>query len=306
LATTLPARAALLFLLLFLPFQYPMPKEKYNLLFFTTLFILLLPFSFSALHAQGNLLIFPKRIVFDGSKPSQDINLANTGKDTARYVISLLHYRMKEDGSFEEITGDDSTEKFADKTIRFFPRTVVLAPGESQLVRVQQVRGSLPSGEYRSHMYFRSQEQDMSFGSTEQKKKRDGEGISIQLTPVFGLSIPVIVRSGEGDSKINLSDASFKMYEAKTPVLLVKLNRLGAFSAYADLSVEYISPEGQRTKVGGIQGVAVYTPNRSRTIRVLLSTIAGIDYTKGKLHLLFKSQSDVKPVIEAEAELALH
>ncbi len=54
--------------------------------------------------AQGDLLISPIRIVFEGSKRSQEINLANVGKDTASYTISMLDYRMKEDGGFEEIT----------------------------------------------------------------------------------------------------------------------------------------------------------------------------------------------------------
>ena len=37
--------------------------------------------------AQGNLLLTPRRVVFEGAKKSMDLNLANTGKDTARYVI---------------------------------------------------------------------------------------------------------------------------------------------------------------------------------------------------------------------------
>lgn len=45
----------------------------------------------------------PRRVVFEGAKKYEELNLANTGKDTARYVISLIHVRMKEDGSFIEI-----------------------------------------------------------------------------------------------------------------------------------------------------------------------------------------------------------
>jgi hypothetical protein len=87
--------------------------------------------------AQGNLLLLPGRVIFEGSKRYEELNLANSGKDTARYVISLMHVRMKEDGGFEEISQPDSGENFADKFIRFFPHSVVLGPGESQVVKIQ-------------------------------------------------------------------------------------------------------------------------------------------------------------------------
>jgi len=48
--------------------------------------------------AQGNLLVTPRRIVFDGTKRSIDLNLANIGQDTATYAITLVQMRMKYDG----------------------------------------------------------------------------------------------------------------------------------------------------------------------------------------------------------------
>ncbi|NOR75117.1 MAG: hypothetical protein GQ525_08145 [Draconibacterium sp.] len=44
--------------------------------------------------AQGDLLIFPKRIELEGRKRVEQIILANTGKDTAIYNISFKQYRM--------------------------------------------------------------------------------------------------------------------------------------------------------------------------------------------------------------------
>ena len=85
-----------------------------------TLLLVLLVIFFSPAFAQGDLLITPKRVVFDGSKRVMELNLANIGKDTARYSISLVQYRMTEDGNFEEITVPDPGQNFADKYIRFF------------------------------------------------------------------------------------------------------------------------------------------------------------------------------------------
>jgi P pilus assembly chaperone PapD len=94
---------------------------------------------FTETHAQGNLLVTPRRVVFGAKKKMQELNLANTGKDTARYVISLIDVRMKEDGSFEQITEADSGQHFAGQQLRIFPRSVVLAPNESQVVKVQVI-----------------------------------------------------------------------------------------------------------------------------------------------------------------------
>jgi P pilus assembly chaperone PapD len=69
--------------------------------------------------AQGDLLITPRRVVFEGSKRSMDLNLANTGQDTAVYAISLIQIRMKEDGGFETITEPDPGQRFADRYLRF-------------------------------------------------------------------------------------------------------------------------------------------------------------------------------------------
>ncbi len=116
-------------------------------------------------NAQGNLLLMPRRIVFEGAKKYEEINLANTGRDTARYVISLMHVRMKEDGSFEEVTEPGAGENFADKYIRFFPHSVVLGPDESQVVKIQLNRtNELTAGEYRSHHLFQGDTQRCSIG----------------------------------------------------------------------------------------------------------------------------------------------
>ncbi len=82
--------------------------------------------------AQGNLLVTPRRVVFDGSSRVMELNLANTGRDTARYNISFIQYRMTEEGAFEEITEPDPGQFFADNHLRFFPRSVTLAPNEAQ------------------------------------------------------------------------------------------------------------------------------------------------------------------------------
>ena len=57
--------------------------------------------------AQG-LLVIPRRVVFEGTKRTQELNLANAGGDTTKYTISIVEIRMKEDGSFEEVSASEA------------------------------------------------------------------------------------------------------------------------------------------------------------------------------------------------------
>lgn len=248
--------------------------------------------------AQGNLMVMPRRVVFEGSKKLHELNLVNTGRDTAKYVISLIHYRMKEDGSFEEMHATDSGGNFADKYVRFFPRSVSLGPNETQSVRIQlRQTGKLPAGEYRSHLYFRSVPDE---GPLEAKVgQSDPNAVAVSLIPVFGISIPVIIRVGESTAKANFSACSLEMADAHTPVLKMTLNRTGNMSVYGNITVEHVSPHGKTTRVGTIQGLAVYTPNPLRHINISLDKSAGVDYGKGILNVVYEA-----PDIDGRTALA--
>ncbi len=278
-----------------------------NLKVYVSIICFLVSFTFifpSNTSAQGNLLITPRRVVFEGTKRSIDLNLANIGQDTATYAISLIQIRMKEDGGFETITVPDPGQNFADQNIRFFPRSVRLAPNEAQVVKVQLLRtNQLAPGEYRSHFYFRAVSKIRPLGEGEAKK--DSSTISVRLTPVFGITIPVIIRIGASDTKVNLSDLVLNIAEDGTPTLSLKFNRTGNFSVYGDLAVDHMSPQGTITRVGAANGIAVYTPNTSRSFQFNLNKLSGVDFRSGKLLVKFSAPSDVKPEKLAESELLL-
>jgi len=255
--------------------------------------------------AQGDLLITPRRVVFEGSKRSINLNLANTGKDTATYAISLIQIRMKEDGGFETITDPDPGQLFADRFIRFFPRSVTLGPNEAQAVKLQLIRtNELEPGEYRSHLYFRSIPKITPLG--EGPETRDTTTISVMLTPVFGITIPAIIRVGESTAKVSISDLNFEMISDSIPVLGLVFNRSGNMSFFGDLTVDHISTQGKITRVGIANGVAVYTPNTIRRFQFNLNKIEGLDFRLGTLRIIYSAPSDVKPLRYAEAEMKLN
>ena len=252
-----------------------------------SLFVVALFFT-APLMAQGDLMIMPKRIVFDGSQRSQEINLANTGNDTAVYAISFVNYKMTEEGNFEQIETPEKGQEFATDFLRYFPRRVTLAPNEAQTIRVQLTRtGNLEQGEYRSHMYFRAVEEQTALGAREAE---ESEGISINIKTVFGISIPVIIRHGVSTTKVQLTNL-FLDTSGEVPKLQLAINRSGNMSVYGNLTVIHISPEGKPTLVGAVKGISVYTPNEKRNLSFELRETEGIDLNNGKLKVSYSEET---------------
>lgn len=282
-----------------------MPKIKITFKFFLVvagLFLLCVGSNLS-LKAQGDLMVFPKRIVFDGNKRSNELNLANIGKDTARYNISFVQYRMNEDGSFTEITVPDEGQNFADNFLRYYPRSVVLAPKESQVVKIQLTKtDQLKPGEYRSHIYFRANPNMNALGEADKTKDTT---VSVRLIPIFGITIPAIIRVGDNNTKVSLSALNFVTVNDTISNLQLAFNRTGNMSVYGDLTVTYISPQGKKTEVGKATGIGVYTPIALRRFQIQLYKINGINYREGRLLASYSSQNDAKPEKYCEAELQL-
>lgn len=255
--------------------------------------------------AQGNLLITPKRVVFEGNKRSMDINLANVGDDTATYAISLIQIRMTEEGGFESITEPDEGQMFASPYLRFFPRSVTLGPKEAQTIKIQTSKtGGLEPGEYRSHVYFRAVPKETPLGE-EEVVQQDPSSISVKLVPIFGITIPVIIRVGQPTVNVTISDPGLRFENDTIPRLKLTFNRSGNASVYGDIKVDHISPKGVVTRVGIANGVAVYTPNAKRNFEFSLFNDKGVDYSSGKLLVTYSAPSDVKPEKYATTELML-
>jgi len=251
-----------------------------------SVFILVIP----SASAQGDLMVMPKRLVFDGSQRSQEVNLANTGQDTAVYAISFINYKMLDNGNFEEVEVAEEGQRFATDFLRYFPRRVTLAPNEAQTIRVQLTRtANLEQGEYRSHMYFRAVEKQTALGEGDENPS---EGIAIQIKTIFGISIPIIIENGERISNVSISEFEIDLKES-IPRLSMKINRIGNMSVYGNLLVEHISTNGEKKEIGYIKGISVYTPNLFRNFSMKLNNTEEIDFNEGKLRVTYTSDKDL-------------
>jgi hypothetical protein len=262
--------------------------------------ILLLGISVST-RAQGDLLITPKRVVFEGNKQREELNLVNTGKDTATYSISFLQYLMQEDGSILIIDKPDSGQMFADPYLRIFPRTVTLAPGEPQVISLQcRRKPDMQEGEYRSHLYFRSEKDYNPLGTT---KSKDTTKLSVQLIPIYGMSIPVIIRSGAVNVNTTLKDLHLESQKDEAQNLTLTIHRSGNISIYGDILIQFIPAKGKPYQIGAVRGVGVYTNINKRTVSVKLKNTPGMPFSNGKFKVQYVSNGETKSKIYAEAEM---
>jgi hypothetical protein len=161
----------------------------------------------------------------------------------------------------------------------------------------------MTEGEYRSHIYFRAVPDEKPLG--EENGDDDESSIGIRLTPIFGITIPAIIRVGDVSANVTISSTKLNKEEGNPPLLQMVFNREGNQSVYGDLTVEYEAQGTGRINVGNVRGLAIYTPNKLRNFRLQLDTPDGVDYTKGKLIIRYSSSNDAKPELFTEKEISL-
>ena len=251
---------------------------------FVSFFLLI---NFNA-YAAAQLMVTPTRVVFEGNERTKQINLINNGADTGRFKVSFVRKYMTPEGSIKNIE-EDEPGLYSDEMVRFSPRLVTLAPGQSQTVRLMlRKKSGTADGEYRSHMLFQSLP-DAAATDVKNLTSNDSEGLAIQLIPVVGITIPVIVRQGELSADVSLS--GFEIKQANTvkaqSTLALQINREGNKSTYGDIRV-YFTPEGGAPIViGRLNGIAVYTSVNTRSLNIKLQIPPGFSLSNGELHVTY-------------------
>ncbi len=261
-----------------------------------------------ALPGVGDLLVAPTRVVFEGRTRSAELTLLNIGRQAATYRISFTHFRMLESGDLKEIEKPEPGSEFADELVRYSPRQVTLEPNVSQTIRLQVRKPEkLADGEYRSHLLFRAVPPEGAIpANVIESEEKKATGYTIRLTPIYGVSIPVIVRQGQSSVKASLTDLSVRPPEkAGDPSILeLKIRREGSQSVYGNLQAIFLPSTGKEQVVGVVNGLAVYTSIPNRIVRVPLQPPPGIVLAHGRLRVRY-TKAEQKGDLLAEAETTL-
>lgn len=202
--------------------------------------------------AQGDLLIAPTRLILDGRRGGEVI-LSNMGDEESTYRVSLELRRMDESGNLEIVAEEDANaaEEAALAMIRYAPRRVTLPPAQPQSIRISARPGAeLPDGEYRVHMSFAA----LPKVSAVSDVRPDENGIAINLIPVYGIVMPIIVRKGELEVTAGIADPRVERGPDGAR-FAVDMTRSGSASVYGDLLV---FPQGANDPVFVARGIGVY------------------------------------------------
>jgi hypothetical protein len=253
----------------------------------------------------ANLNISPKRVTFDRNRRSATVYIYNQGGAPATFDIALVDRVMLPDGqilALPDTEGKPDLKPIVDKmksakdVLQVSPRRVTLAPGQGQTIRLRVA--SVPegaSGEARSHLTVTTIPPPSAGLSAEAAASGAPNEISFQITSVFGISIPAIVRFSEPDVKAQIENAHVEYAQLsldgkapkRTPVVAFELVRTGASSLFGNVDVRV---RGAKDSLGLARGIGVYTEITRRQVRIPLLRDPGSE----KLEITF-TDDDTSP-----------
>jgi len=209
----------------------------------------------------GDLLVAPTRLILNGGRGAEVI-LNNIGDEPATYRISVEFRRMNADGTLDEVAEPSEAEKAARDMIVYAPRRVTLAPNEPQSIRINaRPPKGLADGEYRIHLLFRAIPPATPIA---QQASAPAKGLSFKLTPVYGVTIPVIVRLGNLEATAGIANVRLASRDGK-PAVALDLSRSGPRSTFGEVR---ILKAGVKDPIGIQRAVAVYTEVGQRKVVV--------------------------------------
>lgn len=248
-----------------------------------------------AIAAVGDLLVAPTRVIMDGPRGTE-VFLNNIGTEPATYRVTLELRRMHADGSLEEVSSEnaDAREQQALSLIRYNPRKVVLAPNQPQSIKIGLIPApDLADGEYRVHMLFRA----IPTAKPVVADPKAQSGIAISLTPIYGITIPVIVRKGSLTATAAL--AAPKLIRDETgDYLSIRLSRTGGRSVYGRVRV---TRTGVDKPLVDARGIAVYTEVGEREVRLPIDPSVAAQL-KGSVKIQYLEESDTGGSLLAELQ----
>jgi hypothetical protein len=264
----------------------------------TAVAAVLLPISISALAQQGptqniassqagpatatspDVNLTPRRIVFGPrDRAVKEITVFNRTNATATYNIVLTDQVMTPGGSIVSVDKAPAEEKArlnsALPYLRYSPRQMTLGPQESQTVRLQArpPAGGGPA-EYRTHFSVTATPPpdtgvDIAAAAA---GAAQSNSLQVRITPVYGIMIPIIIRTGDLSEQTSISNAHLVEAQGKRAIGFT-INRSGGRSVYGGIDI-FLEGSGSPKKIGGIRGLGVYTEINHRDVVIPLDADA--------------------------------
>lgn len=243
----------------------------------------------------GDLLVAPTRVVLDGRRGAEVI-LNNIGDDVATYRVTAELRRMTPDGNLVDVTDPNAGEKAAQEMLLYAPRRITLPPNQPQAIRLSaRAPEGLPDGEYRVHMLFRAVPPPRPQVAPEKI-----DGVAFQLRPIYGVTIPVIIRLGRLEAKAAIANVRKVTAEGR-PAISLDINRAGDRSTFGAIKV---FKAGIAEPIALVSGIAVYTEIGQRSVTIPIDP-AQVANANGQVTVQYVEPTDTGPVTLAETTAVL-
>lgn len=234
------------------------------------------------------LNITPKRIAFDHTRRNATVFILNQGTEASTVDIALIDRVMLPDGQIvaadapgDAVKASIARLKSAHQLVQISPRRVTLGPGKGQTIRLRL--STLPQddpSEYRTHLTVTTLPPRDTGATAEAAAAGAPAGqLSFQVTAVYGLSIPVIVRPNSPDVRAAIEGAHIEFRDIspdglappkRTAILALDLIRQGPTSLFGNFEVRPITAKKGEEPIGLARGVGVYPEIDRRSVRIPL------------------------------------
>ena len=229
-----------------------------NIIFITLyLFFINIPSILATLSIDKTFILFEKNIKNDS------IRVYNQENIKKNYLISLVNYAIKEDGTYERL---ETTNEFsANDLLSYTPKSLTIDPLGFQIVRIQRKNTiDIPDGDYISFIMVQEVQDPEEKVVNPSKEKEQSNGIGVKIVPLFSISFPIVVRKGSSNSQIEITDASI-VYKKNDLYLDVLLFRSGTTSSRGGVNVKF----GKQI-IGQVKGVNIFSNINKRTVSIPL------------------------------------
>lgn len=245
-----------------------------------------------ALEPSGvNLNITPRRVVFDRSSRTTTVYIFNQGQSPATFDVTLVDRVMLPDGQIRTADdvaavagGGDALARLvsARDLVLATPRRVRLAPGKGQTIRLRAMSPPPPAtgavaAEYRTHLTVTNVPPPDTGLTAEEAANQAPNQLSFQIRSIFGLSIPVIIRTAAAAPQARLEQPSIGKVQVRAtagaapgpvPTVEFEIVRSGANSLFGNIEVRG-EAKGE-PPLGIARGVGVYPEIDRRHVTIQL------------------------------------
>lgn len=245
--------------------------------------------------AKASLILHPTQLFISEDDRNQTIRVINNGDATGVFEVSWVDYQMKPDGGFDEWLGEQPAAWSLQDKVRYSPRRVTLAPGESQNIKIMvQRKATPPANEYYSHLKVIIATANL---DEEVEESVTPDATSIEVKTRSGISVPIIWRNPNITPQAEIPSASMN-WQANT--LDFRLDRVSGVSTRGYIHV--IKNGGGKSITEPVHTV-VYPSVDHRQVAIPMA--AGSLTTGDKITLIYSEQLDsTKPEL-ARYELQL-